>query len=287
MGLILKNTNGGVGRLRLSGGTGRMNVLAQTTSPSSFDADAQLFITNAFITDPTQQTAVNNLVIALKGYNIWTKMKALYPFVGGTATQHKFNLKNPLDTDAAFRLVFNGGWTHSTTGALPSGTNGYANTFYTPLINGQLDSAHISYYSRTNVGPSDAIDMGALTAIPGQYHHMHIRLGSDLIYGLINTNTAATLSNNISQGLFLSSRITSTTTSLYRSSTKLGTVNLNSSIRPDVSIYLGAGNVTNAPTQYSNKQTAFNSIGEGLTDTEAANLYTAVQAFQTTLGRQV
>ena len=37
----------------------------------------------------------------------------------------------------------------------------------------------------------------------------------------------------------------------------------------------------------SNKETCFNSIGDGLTDTEAANFYTAVQRFQTTLGRQV
>ena len=93
-----------------------------------FDADAQAFITAAAITDVTQQNAINTLVVDLKGYNIWTKMKALYPFVGGTASTHKFNLKNPLDTDAAFRLTFSGGWTHSSTGALPNGTNAYADT---------------------------------------------------------------------------------------------------------------------------------------------------------------
>ena len=32
-------------------------------------------------------------------------MKAIYPFVGGTATTHKFNLKDPADINAAFRLV--------------------------------------------------------------------------------------------------------------------------------------------------------------------------------------
>ena len=88
----------------------------------SLDVDAQAFITATGITDATQITAVNNLVLGLKGNNIWTKMKAIYPMVGGTATTHKFNLKNPLDTDAAFRLVFSGGWTHSANGALPNGT---------------------------------------------------------------------------------------------------------------------------------------------------------------------
>jgi hypothetical protein len=43
----------------------------------------------------------------------------------------------------------------------------------------------------------------------------------------------------------------------------------------------------NNPQFYSTKECAFASIGDGLTDTEAGNLYTAVQAYQTTLGRQV
>ena len=72
------------------------------------DPDAQAFITAAAITDPTQQAAINTLVVDLKGYSIWTKMKALYPFVGGTASAHKFNLKDPRDLDSAFRLVFSG-----------------------------------------------------------------------------------------------------------------------------------------------------------------------------------
>jgi len=38
---------------------------------------------------------------------------------------------------------------------------------------------------------------------------------------------------------------------------------------------------------FSAKETAFSSIGDGLTDTQAANYYTAVQAFQTSLSRQV
>ena len=62
------------------------------SSGASFDADAQAFITAAVITDNTQITAINTLVTDLKAYNIWSKMKALYPFVGGTASTHKWNL---------------------------------------------------------------------------------------------------------------------------------------------------------------------------------------------------
>jgi len=44
---------------------------------AAIDADAQAFITAAAITDSTQQSAINTLVTDLKGYGIWTKMKAI------------------------------------------------------------------------------------------------------------------------------------------------------------------------------------------------------------------
>ena len=54
-----------------------------------------------------------------------------------------------------------------------------------------------------------------------------------------------------------------------------------------VSFYISASNNNGTTQYYDNKQCAFASIGDGLTNTEAANFYTAVQNFQTTLGRQV
>jgi len=77
------------------------------------------------------------------------------------AAQFKYNLVNPVDSDAAFRLVFNGGWTHSSNGATPNGTNGYADTKFNPSLNGQLNSAHLSYYSRTNNSTDNQIEIGA------------------------------------------------------------------------------------------------------------------------------
>ena len=76
----------------LGGNTG---IYLASLTPA-IDPDAQAFLTAAGITDATITSAINTLVVDLKGYNIWTKMKAVYPFVGGTAAAHKFNLKNPL-----------------------------------------------------------------------------------------------------------------------------------------------------------------------------------------------
>jgi len=130
-----------------------------TSVVNAVDADAQAFISAAGITDLTQAAAINTLVNDLKTYGIWTKMKAIYPFVGGSATSHKFNLKDPRDLDAAFRLVFNGGWTHASTGAKPNGTTGYAKTFYNPSSN---LTPFLGYYSITNGNTgTDQIDMGS------------------------------------------------------------------------------------------------------------------------------
>jgi len=126
-------------------------ILARSGGGGGVDPDAQAFITAAGITDPTQQGAINTLVVDLKGYSIWTKFKAIYPIVGGTASQHKYNLKDPRDLDAAFRLTFATGWTHSSTGMLPNGASAFANSFLIPNTTLTLNSTHISYYSRTNI----------------------------------------------------------------------------------------------------------------------------------------
>ena len=80
------------------------NVKPRKAGGVSYDADAQTFFTAASITDTTQKSAVNQLVLDLKSANIWTKFKAIYPFVGGTSTTHKYNLVKPTDSDAAYRL---------------------------------------------------------------------------------------------------------------------------------------------------------------------------------------
>ena len=50
------------------------------------DTDAQAFLNAAFITSQTQANAINTLVTDLKTAGVWTKMMAIYPFVGGNAT---------------------------------------------------------------------------------------------------------------------------------------------------------------------------------------------------------
>lgn len=265
---------------------------------SAFDPDAQAFITAASITNFTQQTAINSLVLGLKSNGLWTKMNAVYPFVGGTASTHKWNLKDPRDLNAAYRLVFAGGWTHSSTGATPNGVNAYANTYLVPSV--VLNYASLSYYSRTNTaeigtGDTNGIVVGVRSDNITANNALNLRIKSnptnnnDFFYSRtgssVNHSVRVVDSNGL--GLF-SGALDASTSKLYRNGVNLtGTVSTFVRNTPDLSIYIGALNNKGVSGEYSLKESAFAHIGDTLDATEMANLYTVVQAFQTTLGRQV
>jgi hypothetical protein len=233
----------------------------------------------------TQNTAGNTLVNQLQSYNLWTKLKAIYGILGGTAGAHKWNWKNPLDTNAAYRLTFSTGWTHSSTGMTPNGTSAYANTNLTPSTSLSQNSLHHSFYSRTNSDNTGA-DMGCnYTSGNTSLITMSLR-NSNTFYSRLNDDTTQlSYSNTNSQGFYINTRTTSTGYSSFKNNVK-NSITVNSSGNQTNVFYLGAVAVL-GNNYWSNRQCAFASIGDGLTDTEAANFYTAVQNYNTTLGRQV
>jgi hypothetical protein len=255
---------------------------------SAYNNETNAFLFSTQITDNTIQTATNTLVTDLKTAGVFTKMKALYPMVGGTATTCKFNLVNPQDTDAAFRLNFVGGWTPSATGMTPNGTNAYANTFLSSGNNLSLNSGHLSYYSRSNnVSAAIKIDMGSLKTTPDSYTDLVLG-SSNLIYFRFNngaTYNSTPATNTL--GYFIGSRTTAAVIKTFKDGVIVinGTaVSSSTSLTP---FFIGASNNNGTAAYYSNNQCALSSIGDGLTDAEALATRTAVQNFQTTLGRQV
>jgi hypothetical protein len=270
----------------LGGNTG---IYLASLTPS-VDPDAQAFITAAAITDPTQQAAINTLVVDLKGYSIWTKMKALYPFVGGTASTHKFNLKDPRDLDAAFRLRFFGDVTHSSNGVKGGGVNGYANTYLIPSTSLTNNSLNVSVYSR-NAGQSNSTEIGCSTSgfLPIIGLTARNIFDNTQFDGYDFSAHRITASETDGRGLFLGSITSSTSQKLYKNGVlKTTQTAAQTQTQPTVQpIYILARNDSGSPSGYSSRNLAFSSIGDGLTDTEAANFYTAVQTFQTTIGRSI
>ena len=257
-------------------------------TPYVSDPDAIAFLMAAGITDGTQAAAINTLVIRMKADGVWTKMKAVYPFVGGTAFSHKFNLKDPRDLDAAYRLVFTGGWTHTSTGALPNGTTGYADTKLSPSSVLTINSTHFSFYSRTNNAQNGA-DMGSGLVAPVMA--MRIKYSDNNgyfdAYSYPNGRITINMTSINSTNLFIHSRTSTNIAKVYRLGIQIGggSVQQGSSSLPSGNVFISSTNDSVAK-HFSNRESSFASIGDGLTDAEAANLYSAVQAYQTTLGRQ-
>ena len=268
--------------------------LQTTVTGPTYDPDAQLFFnaqSGAGVTlTTTQKDAVNQWVVDAKAIGIWTKFKAVYPMVGGTATAHKFNLINPADTNAAFRLVFNGGWVHSSTGATPNGTNGWANTFCLPS-NMALNSIHLSHYSRSN--NAVGVDVSCAGQTANAYCELAIKFNASGGWVKLNTIPNAVAQTSVdARGHFIGNRTASTVSKFIRNGVNLNTYTVASNTNPPVNLAIGANLYLNASNvlqvfSYSNKECAFASIGDGLTDLESQLFYQITEKYQVALSRNI
>jgi hypothetical protein len=256
------------------------------TVGKSYDLNAAEFFNATQILTPIQKQAVNDLVVDLKNYGVWTKMKAIYPMVGqaGVSSSFEVNLK---DTNT-FRGTFSGSWIFSSTGATGDGTSAYMNTNLIPGTILTASSTHLSYYSRTDIY-NTAVEFGSWqTSYAYGIEFALARTNIGRTYATINEDSRLQISPQNTQAFFIASRTANNLIKMYRNSNTLATNSTTQTLNlTPYSLFLQASNDFGTTNGYSTKECAFASIGDGLTDTDASNLYTAVQRFQTTLGRQV
>ena len=252
-------------------------------SGPSYGTLTTAWITATGETDTTILGALNTLESDLSTYGLTSKIKALYPMVGGTSTKHSYNFMNT----AAFQISFSGGWTHASTGATPNGTNAYGNTGLIFSSELSLTSAHLSYYSRTE-NTSAVAEIGVIVTTGGKQSYAMFNYGAGSRYVAINNSGANTgILPSSTKGLILDSRVDGSYIKSYYNGSLLSNYSRVTDGIPNINTYIGAINYDGTPSFYTTKECALASIGDGLTDTEAANFYTAVQAFNTTLNRQV
>jgi hypothetical protein len=265
------------------------NIIGRTSGASaSFDPDAVAFFTATGITDPTQKLAVNNLVVGMKAASLWTKSKVIYPFVGGTATTHKYNLKDPRDLDAAFRITFTGGVAHAATGVTFNGTTGFADTHFNPSTDYTSQvNAGLGLYQRTNtnagyaMGNEDAAEANTTLLLPRLAGSFYAAIGSQSYSSHVVVATGA--------GFSFACRDTGTgdTLPMYKNGANVFTA-LDEHVMVNASLYIGAVNqIGTGASHFNADEQAFCIMSDSLTAPENATLYTLVLAYQTTLGRNV
>ena len=215
-------------------------------------------------------------------------MKAIYPMVGASAAACAQNLKS-----SSFTGTFTSGWTFASTGVTPNGTSAYMTTSFIPSAElNTTDLVHLSYYSRTNTAVGNEYVMGSSSATSNL--SLIVRRDTNLRFFAADFPSGTTYrvaldaNSTNGTGFFVGTQQGANVKLFVNNSLAVSNngVTLNAAIST-FQIVIGGLNATGSFANFTNKQTAFNSIGNKLTDTQASNFYTAVQAFQTTLSRQV
>ena len=244
------------------------------------------FFDNAGITNEIQKQAINHLLYNLLDAGLLGKIVALYPFVGGTATSHSYNLVDIKN----YNLTFYGGWIHSDTGAKPNGINGYADTGLKSLsssitYNGRRENRHMSCYANTSSNNGQML-MGLYNGGDGYEIIFPNNGGASHMANGSYQNSTIPLSD---KGFFCTSMLINDTSSgvslvgnkIYGMTGGIPFASVN------LTYYIGAWNLSNVPTRYTVASCAFSSIGIGLSVDEILKLNEIVNQFQVTLNRAI
>ena len=252
-----------------------------------YDVDAAAFFARVTAAGGTltltEKSAVNTLVIQMKADGTWTPMKAIYPMVGASAAACAQNLKS-----SSFTGTFSSGWTFASTGVTPNGTSAYMTTGF--VVNTEQASANnfsLGVYSGT-IGGSLGTKC-SLGAYNGSIETIiTIRFLGDIAYLVIGENTYNEgFTNTNTHGFYVANRNTTNMAQAWKNGVKIVDIANTPGGKQTNQLYLGAENGPTTTISFDNKRNQFAFMSDGLSDANQGNLYTAVQAFQTTLSRQV
>jgi hypothetical protein len=246
------------------------------------------FFQAAGVLNLTQRSAIYQLVSDLQGYSIWNKMLAIYPMVGQSniSSSFSYNLKDP----NTFRGTFYGGWTFGSNGGTPDGSTGYMDTGFNPNIVSSIgpNDMSLSAYTNSDIGFNQTYIMAANSTAGGENEtSIAPNYAGNFIGSVNDTVFNGSTGNSTSPGYYIANKNNSGNVLLYKNQTKVFTATNVSTSKTNTTMFLGARNQNGGANRWGSFSIQFSHLGQGLTDTEATNLYTAVQRFQTTLGRQV
>ena len=276
------------------------NASVTNSISGSFDSDAAAFFASTgslavgSISDSTAKNAVNQLVVDLKAAGLWTNMKALYPFVGGSATTQKFNLKNPADTNGAFRMSWVGSdFTFDQTGVVigaASLNNSYGNTNFNLASQVSNLNAFAAGFYRRGTGFNSLYSPISTYSAAGSRIILGV-IGTDLFVDFWDfSQRLGSISVSDMNGLISLVRTANNDMKLYRGATAAATQTAtNTGTLPNLDLFCGATNDNGTPSGWNvaNNLALFYMYDGALSPSNMTALSTAVDTFQTALSRNV
>jgi hypothetical protein len=272
-----------------------------TPSPVAGDPDATAYLAAVVsaggTVDSTITSATNTLFEDLKSAGIYSKLDVFYPMIGGT--YNSIRIEGKLQT--SYYLTEGGSWTYGVSGATTTSNtthNSYLDTGFNPsTLSTRADTSYSHYwvnsYSMTPANDryfagsySSGNNMWATNPYDSSNWQYVAYVNSTQLSAFNPTSTGA-----LSGGMFISSQYSSSGTD-YNSGwintvassvvTMAGAGNL-----PNSNFYFGNLSLNNSPYQGIPGTYSFGHIGSSLTNSEMSDLADIVNAFQTTLGRNV
>jgi hypothetical protein len=243
----------------------------------------------ANINDTTVINTLDTFVSQLQSNNLYSKFYALYPLLGASADSCKWNLI----TTSSFTLNYTGSFNFTNTGISGSGTTSNINTSFTPSVNSADWATNNSFGVYVNTNVTGGYDMGAESPTPPSAANADTYLISRFtddtarFFNSSSLNVASTDSRGFWFGCISGS--SGTNMNLYKNGTSVASKASPTTYTITQPLYFTANNLGpgfNA-NENSKRQYSLAFIARAFNSTEAATLYTIVQNFQTSLGRNV
>jgi len=227
-----------------------------------------------------EKKRILTFIISCKSTGEWSSMKAIYPMRGDGENAMSINLKTPGTFDLTFINTIAGDFSSSGwTGNRPN--IAYARTNIFPAVDMDVNSAHVSYFSGTEI-LENSFEIGSFTWGTARLT-LSLRWGDGDNYSMTWNSTlgnGALFTTTPSSAYYgITSRVSGTDFRTYKDGVQIGSTATGTPIGslPVAEIWLNTWSSSSQFHNYiSSKLCKFSSIGDGLTETEASNLSTYV-----------
>ena len=269
------------------------------STPASGTTEALIYLNRVVqsggTVNATASAATITLFTSLVSNNLWDKIYAMYPVLGGIAASHTINARSSVGT---YDLTFNGGWTHNSSGMKGNGTNGYAQTNFNPnTVMGNGGTSHLSVYVNLQGSGDRIYDMGVATTDSGLNGMLNIAAkrslttGNNTLFDAGDYNggigRVQTTTQTSASGMTVGSYRSATDKTLYRNGLNIATQTTNnpSAYANRTLVIAAQSSLDSNIAYYSDNRYGFATIGSGLTNTDIVNLSSIINTYQTSLGR--
>jgi hypothetical protein len=247
----------------------------------AYDTDALAIInaieaTGVFLS-PSQEVAINNRILNAKADGVWSKWRAYYGFVGGTAAAHSINWKNP----ATHSISWNGTLVHDALGVKGNGSSGFGDTNLSPNAVLTFDNLGLGFYLTEDKSATFSYDMGTTNSGTGQLG-LYIDTSTSALE--LSVGAAGGAANNRVKQYFSGNRIANSGAT-YRNGSLVASTTVSGGTLTTRNMYILGRNNTGFLQLPSTGRYGSFVINTGLSSTEETNNYISELAFQTALGR--